>query len=983
MLYNVFLEFRKEHMAKTYVSLDLETTGLDPMRDAIIEIGALRFEGDQVLETFSTFVNPGRKIPPFVTELTGITNADVEGAPGGRQATYRLAEFVGRDPVVGHNIGFDLAFLRQHNVLRGNPFIDTFDLAGILVPHAGRYSLANLIRELAIDLPKQTHRALDDAVMAHALFIALMGRAAQLPQQMLQEIVQLGQRIQWGPINFFRDAHYVRQRQGFSGGIGAQLASKRGGDAAGPLFAEEEEIYAPLEPRRDIRPIDLDALSALLDDDGPLAKVFAEYEYRPQQVEMLQAVGQAFNAGRHLMVEAGTGTGKSLAYLLPAIEWAVQNRQRVVISTNTINLQEQLANKDLPELAEALYDFKYQVLKGRSHYLCRQQFQALRRRGPVTEDEMRVLAKVLLWLPNTLDGDGDGLFLPTGQEQAVWYGISAANDACDPEHCPFFESDRCFFYRARAKAEGAHILIVNHALLLADIAAQNRVLPEYELLVIDEAHHLESAVTEALRYTVSWPTLHRVFEDLLYSRQASTGLLEMLLSLAENQPRKTAAGLQDACVRLQDTGERVDHLLETLFSDIETFLNEHVDQNDTYAVRVRLTPKMRQESGWNDVVRGWAQVQPHFSTLVDGLTLLAAGLEELSSPENAGFEMAHARLLGIKRQLDAAYTQLGPFITAPQENVIYWLESQNNYPFTCNAVPLHVGALVREHLFDKKRSVILTSATLRVENSFAYMKERLSAHKAEELAVGSPFDYQSAALLYIVTDVPEPRNPGHQHILDQTLIELFRATQGRALALFTSYTQLKATAQAITGKLAQEGITVYAQGSGSSRAQLLDNFKRGEKAVLLGTRSFWEGVDVPGEALSCLVITKLPFDVPNDPIIAARAEGYDDPFNEYMVPEAILRFTQGFGRLIRTATDQGIAVVLDQRVLTKRYGRRFLDSLPDPLIRQGTRAQLPEVAARWLSGKPLPVDAGAGASSDFDDGWAVPPPEEPPWFWGA
>jgi ATP-dependent DNA helicase DinG len=981
MLYNVSVELRKEHMAKTYVSLDLETTGLDPMRDAIIEIGALRFDGDQVLETFSTFVNPGRKIPPFVTELTGITNADVEGAPGGRQATYRLAEFVGRDPVVGHNIGFDLAFLRQHNVLRGNPSIDTFDLAGILVPHAGRYSLANLVHELAIDLPEQTHRALDDAVMAHALYMALMGRAAQLPQQMLQEIVQLGQRIQWGPSNFFRDAHYVRQRYGFSGGIGAQLASKRGGDAAGPLFVEDDTIYEPLEPRHELRPIDLDALSALLDDDGSLAEVFAEYEYRPQQVEMLQAVGQAFNEGQHLMVEAGTGTGKSLAYLLPAIEWAVQNRQRVVVSTNTINLQEQLANKDLPELAEALYEFKHQVLKGRSHYLCRQQFQALRRRGPVTEDEMRVLAKVLLWLPNTLDGDGDGLFMPTGQEQAVWYEISAANEACDPEHCIFFQSDRCFFYRARAKAEAAHILIVNHALLLADIAAQNRVLPEYELLIIDEAHHLERAVTEALRYTVSWPLLHRVFEDLLYSRQASTGLLEMVLNLAENQPRKTAAALQDACVRLQDAGERVEHQLEALFSDIETFLNEHVDRNDSYAVRVRLTPNVRAESGWDDAVRGWAQVAPHFSILVEGLALLATGLEELSSAEVPGFDMAHARLLGIKRQLDAAYQQLGPFITAPQENVIYWLESQSNYPFTCNAVPLHVGALVREHLFDKKRSVILTSATLRVEGSFDYMRERLSAQKAEELAVGSPFDYQSAALLYVVTDVPEPRNHGHQQILDQTLIDLFRATQGRALALFTSYVQLKATAQAITGKLAQDGITVYSQGSGSSRAQLLDNFRRGEKAVLLGTRSFWEGVDVPGEALSCLVITKLPFDVPNDPIVAARAEGYDDPFNEYMVPEAILRFTQGFGRLIRTATDQGIAVVMDQRVLTKRYGRRFLDSLPDPLIRQGKRAQLPEIAARWLAGKPLPMDAGSDA--DLDGGWNAPPPEEPPWFWGA
>ena len=201
------------------------------------------------------------------------------------------------------------------------------------------------------------------------------------------------------------------------------------------------------------------------------------------------------------------------------------------------------------------------------------------------------------------------------------------------------------------------------------------------------------------------------------------------------------------------------------------------------------------------------------------------------------------------------------------------------------------------------------------------------------------------------------------------------------MALFTSYSQLRATSQAITGKLAQDGITVLTQGGGSSRGQLLESFRKGEKAVLLGTRSFWEGVDVPGEALSCLVIVKLPFDVPNDPVIAARAEGYEDAFGQFMVPEAILRFTQGFGRLIRTATDQGVVVVLDQRLLTKRYGRRFVDSLPDPLVRQGTRAELPDVAKRWLAGKPLP--SSLGADGDAEEGWNVPPPEEPPWFWGV
>jgi len=965
-------------MAKTYVALDLETTGLDPMRDAIIEIGALRFEGERQVEKFSTFVNPGRKIPPFVTELTGITDRDVESAPGIRRILPDLAYFVGRDPVVGHNIGFDLSFLRQHNTLQGQSSIDTFELAGILVPHAGRYSLANLVREMAIDLPEQTHRALDDAVMAHALFIALLERAAQLPQQTLRELVNLGARINWGPGHFFRDALYLRERQGFRGGIGAQLAARRGGDAAGPLFVTEEEEFEPLEPRKEPLPIDVEALSALLDPDGPLSEAFPEYESRPQQLEMLQAVAHAFNEGGHLLVEAGTGTGKSLAYLLPAIEWAVQNGQRVVVSTNTINLQEQLANKDLPELRKALYEFRTQILKGRSHYLCRHQFQSLRRRGPMAESEMTVLAKVLIWLPNTLDGDADGLFMPTAEERGVWHTLSAANEACDPEHCRFYQGDECFFYRARAKAEGAHILIVNHALLLADVVTENRVLPEYGLLIVDEAHHLERATTDALRYTVSGPALNRTLDELRRGTGGFPALLEELAQVAEGLSGRDQVKFGDTLNRLDDLAERVQHQLDVLFSDFELVMGEQAS-NNPYGARLRVTPSVRTRPQWDELRRAWAQVAPNFGLLVESLEQLTQTFETLNNT-GAEIEGTRARLLGVSRRLSEANGQLGYFVAEPAGNSIYWMESRDRYPATLNAVPLHVGALIREHLFNKKRAVILTSATLRVAGSFDYLRARLGAEAADELTVGSPFDYHSAALLYIATDLPEPKNPGHQQLLNQTLIELFRATQGRALALFTAYTQLKATAEGITGTLAREGITVYSQGTGSSRAQLLESFRKGDRAVLLGTRSFWEGVDVPGDALSCVVITKLPFDVPDEPVIAARAEGYDDPFNEYMVPEAVLRFTQGFGRLIRTASDMGIAVVLDQRILTKQYGRSFLDSLPDPQVYRGSRKELPDIAARWLSGKPLPVVA---SDSDGGDSWGPPPPEDPPWFWGA
>ena len=971
-------------MSKTYVSLDLETTGLDPQRDAVIEVGAVRFSGAREIETYTTFVNPERAIPSFITELTGISDADVARAPSMRQAAQELRAFVGSDTVIGHNIGFDLAFLRYFNVLSGNARIDTFALASILVPHAGRYSLENLVHALGVALEPQTHRALDDARMAHALFVALQERALQLPSTTLQEIYDLGARLDWGPRYFFQEALRSRSRRGFQGGIGAQLAARRGGDAVGPLFLPEVEVD-PLEARNPPLLLDVAALEAHLSQESPLARAFADYEARPQQATMLRAVAQAFNAGQHLLVEAGTGTGKSLAYLLPALQWADRNDARVVISTNTINLQEQLASKDIPLLEQVFpTGFRYMVLKGRSHYLCRRQFQALRRRGPANEDEMVVLAKILLWLPNTLDGDADGLFLPTAGERAVWAHLSASPENCDTRDCPYYAGEGCFFYRARERAETVHLLIINHALLLADIAADNRVLPDYNYLIVDEAHHLEKATTDALHFSVDWYSLRYAFEELLQPRGGFPGLLGELQGLAQHLPREARSVLTTTAVRLEDAADQVLYRLETLFDALTRFLNEHArSNNDGYAMRLRVTKSLRAQPGWDEVELAWDAVAASFESLVKDLGRIAAALDDLSAVELPAVESPRSRLLQVTQRLAETQVQLQALIAQPSPNAVYWLESSGNEggyngardTVAFHSAPLQVGPLVREHLFSKKKSVIMTSATLRVGGSFDYLRARLDAWDAEELAVGSPFDYGAAALLYVVKDMPDPGNPGYQRAVADAMMALFAATEGRALALFTSYSQLRATAQAITGPLARAGITVYAQGTGISRAQLLNNFRKGERSVLLGTRSFWEGVDLPGEALSCLAIAKLPFDVPDDPLVEARSEVCDNPFNDYMVPEAVLRFLQGFGRLIRTRTDRGVVVVLDGRIVSKRYGARFLNSLPEPTVRIAPRAQLPEMARCWLAGAPLPPVIGSSAT----DPWSVPPPEEPPW----
>ena len=939
-------------MPQTYVSLDIEATGLDPERDAIIEVGAVKFRDDEVLDTLSTFVRPGRPIPREITELTGIRDDDVAGAPGLHDVLSRLARFVGQWPIVGHSIEFDLGFLRRHSRLFENELLDTFELASVLLPHAERYSLSVLARMLGIETDR-AHRALDDAQATHRLFRVLLRRAAGLPPRVLKEIVGHGERAGWPAAGFFRAAleeaalHPPERR----------ARPRPGGVPEGPLFAAAEKAR-PLQPAAERTPLDVDGLAALLEEGGAFEAHFPGYEYRPQQVAMLRGVARALDRGQHLLVEAPTGVGKSLAYLIPAVHWAAQNGERVVISTNTINLQEQLYRKDLPDLARVLpSEFRASVLKGRSHYLCPARLQALRRRGTNSPDEARVLAKVLVWLPETANGDGDELFLPNPTERAIWRQLSAEYEGCDPERCRRFHEGACYFYNARRAAESAHLVIVNHALLLADVAVQNRALPEYKYLIVDEAHHLEAATTNGLSFEADRASIYRLLNEVGKVGQSGrvTGLLAEVIGRCQKArvPRDLMEQMELFVGKIGMAASRAMQQSSTFFDRLEEFIEEQKGgRRSQYSFRLRVTSGLRVQPAWEGVEIAWDDANAPLAAIVDGLERLAGGLDDLTdSFDVPDADELQAQILGTARRLAEARSQVSHMITQPSSSLIYWLESSpNGDRLGLHAAPLHVGPLVEEHLFHKKESVVLTSATLRTSGTFDFLRERLNAWDADELAVGSPFDYQNSTLVYLVNDTPEPGKPGYQRAVEQGMAALFRATEGRALALFTSYNQLRATLRAIRAPLAQAGVTVQAQGEGISRAQLLENFRTGQRQVLLGTRSFWEGVDVPGEALSCLVIARLPFSVPSDPIFAARAETFEQPFFEYAVPETILRFLQGFGRLIRTRTDRGVVAVFDKRLLTKSYGRLFIDSLPDPTVRMGSMALLPRAAAEWLSG---------------------------------
>jgi len=927
------------------IALDIETTGLDPKKDAIIEIGAAKHDGKSIVDTWQSLINPGRTIPKMITQLTGITNQDVASAPPVTAVIHEFSDFVGDLPIIGHNISFDLAFLNQHTNLAQNAVIDTFELASVLMPAATRYSLVSLVEALGIDVSSH-HRALDDAIGSLHACLKLREKANALPLQLIAELVQSARNIHWDGKWFFTQVLKERSK----GPLSARKTSEK---EYGVFFQHPDEmLIPPLKTKDDIVPLDLEEVTEILSPGGLFSKYLDNFETRNEQIEMLQVVANAITNSQHLMVEAGTGIGKSYAYLVPAALWSTKNNARVVISTNTLNLQDQLIEKDIPDVRKALgIDLQAAVLKGRANYLCPRRLKALRRRKPRNVAELRVLGKVLVWLESGGRGNLNEITLTTPADKDAWRRISAQDEMCNMETCVSRMDGACPYFRARQKANGAHILIVNHALLLADVATNNHVLPEYKYLVIDEAHHMEDATTNALSNRISRREVDRLFKELGGSNSGLLGRVNEAVQRTLKPSERAAAGakLND----IADLAFRAENHLRTFFARISDFMEEMREGREIgrYGQKVRIIPATHTMPVWSDVEIAWDNVSRPIKALQSGLEQLLQDLVDLQQASSDDRDVLFGDLAGAIRHLDEIFKFTDAMVFNLDPNFIYWIEIDFRFrKLTLNFAPLHIGTLMQKHIWHKKESVILTSATLTANEQFDYIRSRLTADEADELVMGSPFDYENSALLFLPTDMPEPTDyHAFNKYLPRALSRTAIASSGRMLVLFTSYRQLKYVSQNISPILAKHEIQILEQGSGASPSVLLNTFKNAEKAVLLGTRSFWEGVDVPGDALSVLVITKLPFDVPSDPIIAARAETFENPFSEYTLPEAILRFRQGFGRLIRTQYDRGVVAILDRRVRTKQYGPLFLQSLPSCHMVENSIENLPQETTRWLN----------------------------------
>ncbi len=898
-----------------YAALDLETTGLDPARDRVIEVGAVAFTPEGVTASMERLVDPGRSVPEPVLRLTGIRPEDLRGAATAETALAELGEFLrGRQPV-GHGARLDVDFLTAAGHWeQASEILDTLDVARILLPGAASHSLPLLATELGFSQPRP-HRALDDADATRQLLLRLREEAAALDEGLKESMLALVAPYLWPIARFFADALTEPNPEPMAQSAGRAQA--------------QHKTNPPTQP-----PDDPGLVAALLGPEGPLAGLLPGYEHREPQLQMLLAVAQIQSRGGSLLVEAGTGTGKSLAYLVPSIARAVRHKERVVVSTDTHTLQEQLMGKDLPGLREWLpWDFKACLLKGRSNYVSLRRWRRFLAEPCQDADELRFKLKVLVWLHTTESGDRSELRLH-GREEVSWARIASDPMDCVGIHCA---KEDCYVHRARAEAEAADLVVVNHALLLADAEIGGGLLPEYDHLVIDEAHHLEDAATRGLRQEVDGPGLQALLERL-----GGTGLLAEL----RRQPHLGASdeAFAEAGPLTLAAGERVSELFAVAVSWVASRINESERREEW----LRITQPLREDEGWASVRLAGENATTSLAALDGALRRAVGGSRDWlggSEPDQGVRELEI-----IRGRLQVASALLGEALLEPDPNRVYWFTlATRSENLVLRAAPINVGSLLRERVYSERRSTVFTSATLAVGGSFDYFRSRIGVGpEAEELILPSPFDFLHQALVCLPTDLPAPEHDDFDLGVEQIVAALAHRVGGRTLVLFTSHRQLRDVHAALKQRVDLDDVLILAQGIDGQRRQLLKAFEEAERPLLLGTSSFWEGIDVPGERLSCVVMVRLPFPVPTDPVYAARAERVRDPFTQLALPQAALRLKQGFGRLIRRSTDRGAVVILDNRILGRDYGKAFLDVLPPASRFVGLSAAIPDQVGDWL-----------------------------------
>jgi DNA polymerase-3 subunit epsilon/ATP-dependent DNA helicase DinG len=690
-------------------------------------------------------------------------------------------------------------------------------------------------------------------------------------------------------------------------------------------------------------------LENLFAPDGVMNHRLPGYEYRPAQVEMMRYITEAFLKDQFLLVEAPPGVGKSMAYLLPAVMFAKARREKVVVSTYTLSLQNQLLEKDIPQLRAILsVPFEAVTLKGRQQYICRRLVDFFKRRANLSDDEVTTLVKLLIWLQETKTGEIGELAL-TREDRPILRRLVSDYHTCADKKCEVYRD--CFIKAARRRAKAADIIIVNHALLLREPKFETEPVLLTKRLIIDEAHELETAATDAYGQSLTREMFDQWQRSLIYPKKKG-GLLDFF-------PFRRQAEYLAALNHLKQITRQLGEDVVLFWGLVGIFAKRYQEASAYQRYEVSLTEILREQREWKQVNAAAEKLLAKIHQLLALLTEVADCLDDRKRPMQSAGEK---EWLWEARSTIREGEQLARLVTemflSPRAEQIYWITVHREIDFVVRAAPRRVSEVLRTDLYAGKKSLVMTSATLstlrrdesgEVNPSFDYFRDRLGLEGFRFERVADVFDYKKQALIYLPLDMVEPQSAKYASCLSKVIVQTALALGGRTLVLFTSYGGIKSAYEQVAEPLKKARIDVFAQGVTGGKMKLLQQFRSAPRGVLLGTATFWQGVDLPGEKLSCLIMAKLPFDVPTEPVFKARRAEYDDGFIDYAVPLAILRFRQGFGRLIRTKTDRGVMIIMDNRVEKSNFGLMFLRSLPECEVKYGLLADAAEMTKNWLA----------------------------------
>ena len=899
--------------------VDLETTGYDAERDRTIEIAAAIMRGPEVVDTFSALVDPLMPVPTEITKLTGITDDMLVGQPAAESAVRRLVEFVGARDIVAHNAAFDRAFVERvagRHALPG-AWLDSLQVVRVGLPRLRSHRLGDLVDAFGVAVDGPSHRALPDVLGLAAVWrIALCG-LADLPPGLLRRIADLARDTPWAVRPVL--AHVAAAERAAVFDLKECRRRRVAADKGEPLHdADDIACTCP----------NAEEVLAEFSEAGIAGRMYEGFESRAEQLEMAGAVLGAFETHTHAAIEAGTGVGKSIAYLVPAALFATENRVGVGVATKTNALMDQLVYHELPRLNQALGgDLRYVALKGYDHYPCLRKLERYAGELEQADDErLATIAALYAWTAQSAWGDLDAINIHWGRRD-LRAAIQASQADCTRKRCRFFPH-LCYLHGVRRRAASSHVVVTNHALLFRDVVAQGGILPPLRHWIVDEAHAAEDEARKQLTMGASHVELSAVLGALVSRTRG--GVLETLRRTLRGT--ESTAGLLGVIVRMEGTTQRCATLADSLFDFVKD-LAPLVGESEYDAAQLWVTAETRESGPWGVVASTGASLAKRLQTLlVDGRELVTL-LEEFG-PE---FTDPRADLVGLLSRLADQRAGLVAVLDGEEESLVYSVSLDRRRERDVERVVaerLDVGEVLAADLYPRTHSVVFTSATIAAGESFEHFThavglDRLGEDASRVLRLTSSYDFERQMAVFVPTDTRMPKDRGYLADLESLIERVHVAMGGSVLTLFTNRRDMEHLFAALEPRLERDGITLLCQKRGTSAKRLRDEFLADERLSLFALKSFWEGFDAKGDTLRCVIVPKLPFGRPTDPLAKERElrEGRG-AWRRYVLPEAVLELKQAAGRLIRSKTDAGCLVIADPRVIGMPYGREFLGALP-------------------------------------------------------